>query len=422
MSQTPHTTRLSALIVNFNSGNFALRCVESLIAMWALEGRRPQDLEIVVVDNASPIDQELWLDHLERLGVTVDRADENLGYAGGMNRAFAQTSGGPDDVVAILNPDLFILQGALGTMMSYLAENKDVGIVDPKVSIDPGRELLLPRNPLPTLAEHTMVNLAHRSTKSAKRYSRRRLQADVPFHSSSEPEDTDMLSGCCMFMRRETIARLGGKPMDDSFPLYYEDTDLCRKVTALGLRLVHLGNAPVLHYWSRSAGIGSQFEGEPRRRYDISRNLYFSRYYGGLGGRYARWMGAKGSKWAARELMAMHEFVHLGAVEEAPLLELEGDGPFLIEANFSPAFLLCAGTLGEGTSFRYSPGAWEWMFPARIYARAIDRRTHALRGAWTFDRVGLVRENGLTVEEIYGPQVQGLIQPLPPAEQHGSVA
>ncbi|QDU84300.1 N-acetylglucosaminyl-diphospho-decaprenol L-rhamnosyltransferase [Planctomycetes bacterium Pla163] len=422
MSGSEHSTRLSALIVNFNSGNFALRCVESLIAMWALEGRRPQDLEIVVVDNASPVDQETWLDHLERLGATVDRADDNLGYAGGMNRAFAHTSGGPDDVVAILNPDLFILEGALGTMLSYLADHPDVGIVDPKVSIDPGRELLLPRNPLPTLVEHTRVNLAHRSTGWARRYSRHRLRGDVPFHESDGPVETDMLSGCCMFMRRATIARLGGRPMDDSFPLYYEDTDLCRKVRALGLKLVHMGNAPVLHYWSRSAGIGSQFEGEPARRYHYSRNLYFTRYYGRVGGRFARWIGDKGAEWATRGRMAMHEFEHLGEVSEAPVLELDGDGPFLVEANFSPAFLLSAGTLGEGRTFQFSPGAWEWMFPARIYVRALDRRTLALRGAWTFDRVGHVRENGLTVEEVYGAQVQALIEPLPTAHRIGGVA
>lgn len=413
MADSPNT-RLSALVVNFNTGNFAQRCVESLIAMWALEGRDPHLLEVVVVDNASPIDQEPWLQHLERLGATVVRSDENLGYAGGMNLAFASTSGGPDDVVAILNPDLFFLEGAIGTLMGYLAEHRDVGIVDPKVSIDPGRELLLPRNPLPTLVEQTWVTLAHKNTAWARRHSRRRLRADLPFHESQRPERTNMLSGCCMFMRREVIAKLGGRPLDDTFPLYYEDTDLCRKVQALGYHLVHMGDAHVLHYWSRSAGIGSQFDGEPARRYAISQDLYFRRYYGAAGAKLAKWLMAKGRAWAAHERVRMHNFEHLGEVSKAPVLELSGDdGPFIVESNFSPSFSLSAGTLGEGSRFQFSPGAWEWMFPARIWARALDRRTLAVRGAWTFDRVGTVRENGLSVEEAFGPQVQALIEPLP---------
>lgn len=413
MAAAPNT-RLSALLVNYNTGNFAQRCVESLIAMWALEGRDPEQLEVVVVDNASPTEQEQWLVHLERLGATVVRSSENLGYAGGMNLAFERTSGGPDDLVAILNPDLFFLKGALGTMIGYLLENRHVGIVDPKVSIDPGRELFLPRNPLPTLVEQVWVTLAHKNTPWAWRYSKRRLRHDVPFHESLEPTRTNMLSGCCMFMRREVITKLGGRPMDDSFPLYYEDTDLCRKVEKLGYHLVHMGNAPVLHYWSRSAGIGSQFEGEPARRYRISQELYFRRYYGGAGARLAKWLSGRATAWAALDNVNMHEFEHLGAVEEAPVLELSGpDGPFIIESNFSPSFSLSAGTLGEGSRFQYTPGAWEWMFPATIFVRALDRRTLDVRGAWTFDRIGTVRENGVTVQELYGDEVQALIEPLP---------
>jgi N-acetylglucosaminyl-diphospho-decaprenol L-rhamnosyltransferase len=406
--------RLAALVVNYNSGQYARRCVESLIASWRLEGRDPADLEVVVVDNQSPKDQSEALAAIEALGVLVDRADENLGYARGMNRAFAHTSGGPNDVVAILNPDLFFLPGALGVLMGEL-ENPRVGLVDPKVSIDPGRELLLPRNPLPTLYDHTYSALAHRSSSIARAYARRRLAIDLPWFESTDRYVTDMLSGACMFMRRETVQRLGGTPMDAVFPLYYEDTDLCRRVRRLGLELVHHGGAPVLHYWSRSAGIGAAFEGEPRRRFMISQAIYFRRYYGALGGRFARWMSERGAHWGATRSHPTHDFVHLGECERPPVMELDGDGPFLIESNFSPNFLLSAGTLGEGRTFRFSDQAWDWIFAARIYLRAIDRRTLRLRGAWTIDRVGQVRHHGHTIPEVLGEGAAALLTPLPRA-------
>jgi hypothetical protein len=408
------STRLSALVVNYNSGQFALRCVESLIANWNLEGRDPRDLEVVVVDNASPTDQSAPLAALAALGVRVERATENLGYARGMNRAFELTSGAPDDAIAILNPDLFFLPGALAALLGQLASDRSVGIVDPKVSIDPGRELLLPRNPLPTLYDHALIALAHRSVAAARHYSRRRLAIDVPWFESQAPFETDMLSGCCMFMRRETVARLGGTPLDPVFPLYYEDTDLCRRVRRLGLRLVHLGNAPVLHYWSRSAGVGAQFDGEPRRRYVISQDIYFRRYYGALGGRAARWLSAKAASWGQRGGGDhLHEFVDLGVCAEPPLLELAGDGPFLVESNFTPKFLLSAGTLGSGRTFRFSAQAWDWIFPGRLYVRALDRRSLAVRGAWTFERVGAVRHHGHAVGEILGPAAAEALRPLP---------
>ena len=414
MSADRGRRRLAGLVVNYNSGQFARRCVESLIASWRLEGRDPADLEIVVVDNQSPKDQTEALAAIEALGVVVDRADENLGYARGMNRAFAHTSGGPKDVVAILNPDLFFLPGALGVLMGEL-ENPRVGLVDPKVSIDPGRELLLPRNPLPTLYDHAYSALAHRWSSVARAYGRRRLAIDLPWFESKDRYVTDMLSGACMFLRRETVQRLGGTPMDPVFPLYYEDTDLCRRVRGLGLELVHHGAAPVLHYWSRSAGIGSSFEGEPRRRYTISQDIYFRRYYGSLGARAARWLNERSAAWAQGRTHTTHEFVHMGACDRPPLLELEGDGPFLIESNFSPNFLLSAGTLGEGRTFRFTDQAWDWIFAARIYLRAIDRRTRRLRGAWTIDRTGDVRHHGHSVPEVLGESAAALVKPLPRA-------
>src|SRR5690606_20546378 len=99
---------------------------------------------------------------------------------------------------------------------------------------------------------HGLAMLAHRFRAFARIYTNRRLRHDLEWILADRPIETDMISGCCLFMRRSTIAKLGGLPMDDAFPLYYEDTDLCRRVKKLGLRVMHAGNAHVVHHWSRS--------------------------------------------------------------------------------------------------------------------------------------------------------------------------
>ena len=144
-------TRLSALIVNYNTGALAVGCVRSLQHEWRRAGRPPAALTIVVVDNASPQDQTEHLAELERLGVDVLRSSENAGYARGMNLAFARTRGGPDDVIAILNPDLHFLPGSVDTLLEYVLANRRCGAVDPRAFMDPGGTINLPRNLLPTL-------------------------------------------------------------------------------------------------------------------------------------------------------------------------------------------------------------------------------------------------------------------------------
>src|SRR6185436_7082280 len=81
--------RIAALVVNYNSGEYLPRALHSL---WAQRiGGKPAELEVVVVDNASP-DREKERPVLEKLreekGIRLIWNDKNSGYAGGMNLAF----------------------------------------------------------------------------------------------------------------------------------------------------------------------------------------------------------------------------------------------------------------------------------------------------------------------------------------------
>ena len=65
------STRLTALIVNYNSGAYAEACAASLVADWLHAGYAREDLELVVVDNASPAPQEEHLVRFSALRTTL---------------------------------------------------------------------------------------------------------------------------------------------------------------------------------------------------------------------------------------------------------------------------------------------------------------------------------------------------------------
>jgi GT2 family glycosyltransferase len=394
-----HRRRLSALVVNFNTGAFCVACVRSLQREWEAEGRSREDLEVIVVDNASPVDQGPWLAELEAAGARVVRSSENLGYAGGMNLALEHSSGGREDIVGMLNPDLFFLPGAIGSMIDHLVEHPQAGAVDPRATIDPGQVLNLPRNHLPTLYEHALLNLAQGFPFFTRAYSRRRTRMALEWWGAEGPLAAEMLSGCCVFLRREVVERLPYPLLDPRYPLYFEDTDLFRTLAELGYDSVHLGHARVLHHWSRSAGVGAAYEGEPQRRQKLSEAAYFEKFYGALGRRFARWMGERGRGWEPGG-QPLHPLVDLGPKDEAPTLELGRDTDFVIEVGLSPKFLLACGILGSGSTWTCPADSWHWWFQGVYFLRALDRRNGDFLGAWTLVKTSPGRNDPIAADEV----------------------
>lgn len=397
------TVRLVALIVNYNSGAFAEACVASLVADWNASGFAREHLEVIVVDNASPAPQEEHLERLAAAGCQVVRSPENLGYSGGMNLGLEQTNDSEyagNDLVAILNPDLFFLPGSVKTLVEFTSARLDVGAVDPRAFVDPACELNLPRNLLPTLVDHTWMAFSQFSPAICRAYSRHRLKKALPWWSAGEPMEAEMLSGCCMFLRRDVL-RAEGMLLDPRFPLYYEDTDLARRMTKRGLKLIHHGGAHVLHHWSRSTGLVGHGESEALTRYHVAQEQYFRKYYGGLGWAWVRLVNKLVKKWP-RKLYdrPMHALESLGVFHEPVEVALPRSCRYLVEMGMAPNFLLSAGLFGEGDRWRCPEVTWAWFFQARYFMRILDRDTGELLGAWTFDKAEHGRNDPLRLEEV----------------------
>ena len=58
-----------------------------------------------------------------------------------------------------------------------------------------------------------------------------------PAASSSSKRAVDWVAGGCLLMRRDLFLQLEG--FDDHFFLFFEDTDLCRRVQQLGKTVVY---------------------------------------------------------------------------------------------------------------------------------------------------------------------------------------
>ena len=385
--------RLLAIIVNHRSGAFCTRCIESLRRTWVSEGRELTDLKVVVVDTASGPAEEPWLASIENDDVPVVRCEENLGYAGGMIVGYRQAlqDGGVSEAgfeaVALLNPDLHFLEGSIAPLLDELEHDQSCGAVGPRMAIDEGSSVFHPRLELPHAAAELSALQARFERGETRALLARRARMAATFLSAESARAVPMLSGACVVMRRETVEALGG-PLDDAYPLYYEDAQLAQDLRSLGLSSKVVPGSEVLHHWSRSAGSGAEFAAEPARRAAISRALFHERHGEASAVRSLKETEALLTNTAAQLPFELEE---LGLREGAFSVSFDSEEEVLLELSACPFFPLAAGTLASGETWELSETLWAWIFPGKWYLRAACALTGRHLGAWSFEKEAAAR-------------------------------
>jgi GT2 family glycosyltransferase len=208
--------RLSIVIVNYRQWEHTAALVRQILKHPAA---RRGVVEVVVVDNHSP--PHPLADTLRRWpGVSVRRWTRNRGFARAVNAGCRLSRG---RWFLLLNPDMSItthfLEGVLSLADQLAADDPRAGIVGFQLlNGDGSRQLSSGFFPtLPGTLAGLMVPRHRRKYHEPPGRSRSR----VPW-----------VTGCCLLVRRECLQELGG--LDESYFLYYEDVDLCRRARARG--------------------------------------------------------------------------------------------------------------------------------------------------------------------------------------------
>lgn len=220
----------SVVICVHNKLKLTQRCLEVL-----LEERSPLLAEIVVVDNGSSDGTSGYLETLaarEPL-LRIISPGENLGFVGGNNLAAAHARG---EYLVFLNNDTEPAAGWLEALLATAEADATVGAV--------GAKLVYPNG---TLQEAGGVVFADGSGWNVGKGG----NPDDPRYTFAR--EVDYCSGACLLVRRE-LFELHGR-FDERFaPAYYEDTDLCFGIRALGYRVLYQPAAVVVHHEGATAG------------------------------------------------------------------------------------------------------------------------------------------------------------------------
>ncbi|MBI1850268.1 MAG: glycosyltransferase family 2 protein [Planctomycetes bacterium] len=369
---------LSVIVVNFGVADYVRRCVASLLAERPIDARCGP-IEIIVVDNFSTAEERQRVRALDGPSVRVLALDDNIGYAGALAAGLERAHGRR---LAFLNPDTWVMPGALAAMADVFDRESGVGAVAPITWFDEDRTVMHPPHAMPGIANSTWRMAATRSRVARRCLDRLRLAFRWRYWLAREPIDVPMLTGSCILTSRSVVDLVG--PPDPSYPLYFEDADWCRRVRDARLRLVAHPGSHVVHYYSVST---NRHRDEAARRHRVSRERYFRKWAGGAGWAFERWLErvAESNSAACRD---QGGFEDLGDRVDTPRIALPGRGAArsLVEIAGEPSFELPAGAVVTSGALEFSTSTWRHLWPADYFVRSIDADSLRVTGRWRFRR------------------------------------
>jgi GT2 family glycosyltransferase len=196
---------MDAITVTYNSGT----PLRNLLECRPLRGAFDQ---IIVVDAGS---SDGSLEMADSFGAVTLKMPAPSGYGACVNSAVRHTRG---KVFAVLNPDILLEDASVPMRLEEILEDETAGIAAPS--------LRLPDGSLQDSARFfpTPVDLIARR-RSEKKYGAINESGPVPW-----------VVGAFMVIKRDAFEIVGG--FDESYFLYFEDVDLCRRMKQAGFDTV----------------------------------------------------------------------------------------------------------------------------------------------------------------------------------------
>jgi GT2 family glycosyltransferase len=265
---------LSIIIVNYNSGDLLKKCVDSIFR-WI----KYLDYEVIVVDNHSTDNSMAFIKETRVSNIRTIINSSNHGFSKANNIGIKQASG---NVILLLNPDTILTSDVIGPMYKHIMDDISIGVLGSRL-IFPDGSLQTSAYAYTSLGKTILQLLAVPLRPLSAFFSRikffRHISVLKPYllrySSDKSLLEADFVTGACMMFRKSVIDTVG--LMDESFFMYYEDEDLCRRIKMEGLKIIQDPEISIVHdfgWGKRGANIFLI-----RERYK-SLLYYCNKYYG----------------------------------------------------------------------------------------------------------------------------------------------
>jgi len=255
---------ISVIIVSYKGAERLALCLSSLAG--AAGGK--VTAEVIITDNRS---EDEGIDKLQRQypQFTFLNNEVNGGFANGCNLGASHASG---EYLLFLNPDTVVTREAIEKMLFKAQNYPPLTLCSCRQERENGTESIA-CGVFPSLWNLTGLQRAIgrliRGSSTVK----------------TDPEDRsvwfpDWVSGSVILIRRIDFETAGG--FDSDYWMYYEDVDLCRRITDMGGRVALFRDITIEHNHGGSSRINVRTASMTKCEVMISRHLYISKHKKGL--------------------------------------------------------------------------------------------------------------------------------------------
>jgi GT2 family glycosyltransferase len=231
--------KLSVIIVNYNVKYFLEVCLHSVLR--AAEG---VETEVIVVDNHSK-DGSCEMVRERFPSVRLIENKENLGFSRANNQAVAIARG---EYILFLNPDTVMPEDFFRKTIGYMDAHPEAGALGPRLIDGKGQFAPDSKKSFPSLSvaffKTTGINRLFPKSPFFNKYYAVHIQ-------EHQLAPVDVLSGCCMLVRRSAMETAGGA-FDEDYFMYCEDVDLSWRIRKAGYENIYFPDATLIHYKGES--------------------------------------------------------------------------------------------------------------------------------------------------------------------------
>ena len=216
------TIALSIIIVNYNGKHFLKDCLESIAEKCRFS------YEIIMVDNRSEDGSQDFIKSQFPEVILIEN-EENYGFAKGNNIGAAHAIG---ENLLLLNNDVILLD-ELDPIMNKI-KDKEVGVIGVQM-LDKDQNYSKSAGKFPRLKELIFFSTLFLS--------------DEGFATGSftkEMIQVDWVQGSFMLVKREDYFKVNG--LDESYFMYVEDVDFCKKISELGKKNFFFSEISYIHF------------------------------------------------------------------------------------------------------------------------------------------------------------------------------
>ncbi len=233
---------INITIVNYNTKEDVERCLVSVLSEIANSNLI---VNVTVIDNASS-DNIVGMLYQKFPTVRCMANFENMGFGKAHNYGIKSNAA---KYHFILNPDTRIGEGqnALRRLYDFMEANPKIGLVGPKL-VYPDGSLQYSCYRFPSFWHPIISRTKYGEWSWLKKHHDKALMKDFN-HDETIP--VDWVMGSAMFARADALERVG--LFDEQFWMYYEDSDLCRRLWEAGWPIYYVHDVVVEHAHGRGS-------------------------------------------------------------------------------------------------------------------------------------------------------------------------